>query len=721
MQALKAYLTHWQNTLKPFFPFLEWLPELKYWATVRADLIAGLTVAMLLIPQAMAYAHLAGLPVHMGLYAAFIPPMVAALFGSSRSLSTGPVPVASLLTAVALQPLAAADTPEYLQYVLLLAFLAGAIQLALSLLRFGIVVNFISYPVILGFINAVAIIIASMQLGNLFGVYAVTAPRYYQTVWQVLEDAAVNTHWPTVGIAVLAFIIILGGRRLWPNWPHTIMAVVITTIVAWLIGYEKVETVRTNQILNLPVQQMLDNYHNFPREIKLQLEKVDKTQDVVDTTIKTAGKDAEETDSAINEASQAQWQLERLIARHNYEVGELNRLRFRRLLTRDKQVVFYVEEQMTPIGDVDPHEWRIAHLSLDNKIKLQSGGAVIGTIPQGLPSFKPIDFDWDIVSRLFMSALVIALVGFTEAITIAKRIATESRQRIDINQELFGQGLAKCIGSFFQSMPVSGGFTRTAVNFYSGARTGFASIVTGLVVMIVLLWLTPLFYYLPYATLAAVIMVGALGLLDIKEMLRIWRVSRYEGMVAVATFLLTLVLAPRLAHAVLLGTLLALGAYLYETMRPRFTELTRNAEGELVEVGEEHSEKTCYLISLLRFNGSLYFANAAYFEDKILKLISEKQKLRYIILDCVSMNKLDASGLQTLQSVSERLEEGGIELWFTRVRQPVLAVLRRGGLYHVLGAHHFYKNNEQALQKLAEHLGDKHMKTCPLALNTHKR
>ena len=233
--------------------------------------------------------------------------------------------------------------------------------------------------------------------------------------------------------------------------------------------------------------------------------------------------------------------------------------------------------------------------------------------------------------------------------------------------------------------------------------------------MAVLLWLTPLFYYLPYATLAAVVMVGVLGLLDFKEMRRVWVVSRNEGLVTLCTFFMTLILAPKLAHAVLFGILLSLGVYLYETMRPRFRELIRNGEGDLIEIPEDSDVETCYLISIVRFNGSLYFANVSYFEQEILKLITAKQKLRYIILDCVSINKLDASGLESLRSICARLEEAGIELWFTRVRPPVLAVLKRGGLYDQLGSQSFYKNNEEVIAKLSGHLGAKHMGTCPLA------
>ena len=706
---------NWRATFSRIFPFLEWLPELRQWAVLRADLIAGVSVAMLFIPQSMAYAHLAGLPVQVGLYAAFIPTIIAALFGSSRYLSTGPVPVTSLLTAVALMSVAVSGTSEYLQALVLLTLMEGAIQLVLGLLRFGVVANFLSYPVILGFINAVALIIASMQLSNLFGVSAVPAPHYYQTVWQVLGDAMHGTYWPSVAMASIAFVIILGGRRLWPRLPHILIAVVVTTIIAWFSRYEKVETISLGQIISLPVQQMLTSYQHYPEEMERLLQGVAKADNQLQKVMKMAGNNADQTDEAINNASQAKWQLGRRILHHSFEAGELSRLRLRRLVTKDKQVGFFMDQEMTPIGHVSSQLWRIASFPLDGgSLVLHSGGEIVGNIPRGLPTFKPVSFDWNTVSHLFMASLVIALVGFTEAITIAKRIATKSRQRLNINQELVSQGLAKCVGSFFQSMPVSGGFTRSAINFEAGAKTGFSSIVAGIVVMVVLLWFTSLFYYLPYATLAAVIMVGVLGLIDIKEMRRVWQVSRHEGIVSLLTFFMTLFLAPHLAHAVILGMLLSLGVYLYETMRPRFNEIVRMAEGRGVEISEDLHYETCDLIRLVRFGGSLYFANISYFEDKILQLITAKQKLRYIILDCVGINKLDASGLEVLYSLCSRLEEVGIQMWFTRVRHPVFSVLKRGGFFEHLGAHHFEQTNDQALSKIMASLGTKHTHACHL-------
>lgn len=706
--------------IKHWFPFLYWFPELKKKSVLKADIVAGFTVAMLIIPQAMAYAHLAGLPAYMGLYAAFLPPIIGALFGSSRILSTGPVPVAALLTAVAIQSLVPIGTDDYLHYVVLLAFLSGFIQLMLGLLRFGIVVNFISYPVILGFINAVALIIAAMQLGNLLGIYAVPAPHVYQMVWQVVTDAVDNIHWPTLGVATFAFIIIVVGRKWRPHWPHTLIAVIVTSILAWLTGYEQSQVISTEQIINLPVQELLIQDEQYPKEMQAALLAVEKTKKNMRETLQKAGENTKKTDEAIQQAEQAQWQLDRLIAKQNFITKEISRLRFYSLLTQEGREVFFVPEQMTPLGQVGTKEWRIIEGPTKGKLTLQAGGAIIGYVPAGLPTFQSPPFSWSMISKLFMAALVIALMGFTEAATIAKRVATENRQRLDINQELLGQGLAKCVGSFFQSMPVSGGFSRTAVNFYAGAKTGFSSIVTGLVVMMVLLWFTSLFYYLPYATLAVVVMVGVLGLLNLQEMVRVWRISRKEGFVSLVTFLLTLLLAPHVAYAVALGMVLSLSFYLYETMRPKLYELVRDSDGNWKELDEEMSKYSCPLISFIRFNGALYFANAAYFENYVSALVAKKRKLRYLILDCSHINHLDATGLDSIRYLYQYLAEMGVDLWFTRVRKGVLAALDRGGLIAHLGEGCFSLNNYQVLNTLAEHVSNKHKSTCPLWGNLPK-
>lgn len=706
--------------LSRFLPFLSWLPELKNWCNLRSDLLAGLTVAMVVIPQSMAYAHLAGLPVYMGLYASCIPTIIAALFCSSRYLATGPVPVASLLTAVALQPLAAIGTSEYLSYVVLLTLMAGLIQVGLSLLRFGVVMHFVSYPVILGFVNAVAVIIACMQLNHIFGVYADTHSPFFLMLWQVISDAATSLHWPTVMIALVAATIILGGKKLLPKFPHVLIAVVLTTLFAWLSGYEKLQTVNVSDVMNYSVQQMMGQYEDYPNALQRALKKVKQTKQEVSHAIKSTGQMSDKTNQAMSQALLAKLSIAHLIDKHSLETRTLSRLRFKKLVTPKNNELFFVSDQAIPKGQQDSHEWRIEKLPENGKITLQSGGEVVGEIPSGLPHFKMVTFRFDIIADLFIAAVVIAFLGFTESITIAKSIATEKRQQLNTNQELFSQGLAKCIGSFFQSMPISAGFSRTAVNRNSGAKTPFSSIFSGIIVMLVLIWFTSLFYYLPYATLAVIIMTGVLGLLNIKEMRRVWKINRREGIVSLITFILTLALAPKVAYGIVFGAIVALGLFLFETMRPKLAELIRDKDGKIVERIAPPKESLCELISMVRFHGALYFVNAAFFESKILQLVNKKQKLHYIVLDCISLSHIDASGLETLLNVNTHLNEAGVALYLTRVKKTIMATFERGGFVDALGSHQFFHDNEQALLYIKSKLSPNHLTNCALYSLSYK-
>ncbi|MCC5791385.1 MAG: SulP family inorganic anion transporter [Legionellaceae bacterium] len=695
-------------------PFLKWLPELKHWPTLRADIIAGLTVVMLLIPQSLAYAQVAGLPAYYGLYAAFIPPVIGALFGSSRSLSTGPVAITSLLTGAALQSLAVGGTSIYIQYVALLTLVSGLIQLVLGLVRMGLVVNFISFPVLTGFTNAAVIIIAASQLGSLCGIELVHNGRLYETLWQLVANLPGLIHWPSLGMGLLALAIIWLGSRTVPHWPLILIAVVVTTSLAWLTNFEKTKVVPVSRIINPALQEVIHNQLSYSSDTQSMLNQIQKIEDTLRLMEKQD--DTDPDGEILNHLNQLKWQLERRILRHKVEQAELSRVRLRQFSTADGMSFFYVKGQTIPAGKPGRLIWRIEKLQ-DGELSLQAGGKVIGHIPQGLPAFTPVHLDWLTIQRLLITALAVALVGFMESIAVAKQIATDSREHLDINQELIGQGLAKVAGAFFQSIPVSGGFSRSVLNFYAGAKTGFSSVVAGLAVMLVLLWFTPLFYYLPIPTLAAIIMYTIFKISDFSAIARAFRINRNEGWVALSTFILTLVLAPRIELAVLLGVLMSLIVYLNETMRPRFCEMIRNDKGELVDADRHMAaEHFCYLVSLVRLGGSLYFANASYFEERILQLIVKWPKVRYIIVDCVSVNTIDASGLEALTNVTRQLEEAGIELWFTRLRQPVMAALRRGSLVERFGPHHFYRSNEEALRYLSEYLGNKHVKNCPLLL-----
>ena len=548
-----------------FFPFHKWIGELKNPAVLKADLIAGLTVALILIPQSMAYAQLAGLPPYYGLYAAFLPGMVAAIFGSSRQLATGPVAVVSLLTASALEPIAGANPEAYLVYAVVLALFVGVFQLLLGLLKLGVLVNFLSHPVVIGFTNAAAIIIATSQISKIFGVTTERAEHHYETVWHVLEAAFDHTHFPTLAMGILSFAILILMRRFVPKIPNVLIAVSVTTLIAWFFDFA------------------------------------------------------------------------------------------------------------------------------------EKGGAVVGEIPQGLPGLVIPDTTWSEVSGLIGTAVAIGLIGFMEAISIAKAMAGRTQQKLDPNQELVGQGLSNLVSGFFQGYAVSGSFSRSAVNINAGARTGFSSIVTGIVVGITLLWLTPLLYHLPQATLAAVIVMAVVKLVKIEPIKYAWKVQKQDGVVAVVTFVLTLVLAPHLENGIIIGVLLSLGLFLHRTMRPRIAILSRHPDGSL-RGAKINKLQTCPHISVMRFDMSLYFANTGYFEDAILDQAADDPRIRYIVIDAESINGIDATGEEMLHKMATSLDESGVELLFARTKLQVRAVLTRTGFVDQLGEDHFFRTNAEAIQ-----------------------
>ncbi|KAG1660481.1 Glutamine--fructose-6-phosphate aminotransferase [isomerizing] [Nymphon striatum] len=440
----------------------EWIGELKDTKTLKSDAIAGLTVALVLVPQSMAYAQLAGLPAYVG-----------------------PVAIVSLMTAAALEPLAISSPDGYLAYAAILAFMVGVFQASLGLLRLGILVDFLSHPVVVGFESR--------------------------------------------------------------------------------------------------------------------------------------------------------------------------------------------------------------------------GGAVIGVVPSGLPGFKIPDVEFGQMVNLIVSAAVIGLLGFVEAISVAKAIASETRQRLSANQELVGQGMANIVASMFQAYPVSGSFSRSAVNFAADAKTGFSSIVTGILVATTLLFLTPLLYHLPQATLAAVIMVAVFNLIKIEPIVHAWKVHRHDGFVAVAVFLVTLFFAPHLEKGIMAGVVLSLGLFLYRTMSPRFVEVGRHEDGSL-RSAELFDLKTSDTVSIFRYDGDLYFANAGYLEGKVLNSIAQKPNLKVMVLDFESVDLIDSTGEETLARIAERLEVAGIELYIARAKRTMRDAFTRSGLMDKIGEDRFFRERTLAAKFAKENL-----------------
>jgi SulP family sulfate permease len=578
------------------FPFLTWIHELKDPTILRADLIAGLTVALVLIPQSMAYAGLAGLPAVYGLYIAFVPVFVAALWGSSRQLGTGPVAVVSTMTATTLAPVVIMTmepgyTQEqylaaYIPMAMFLTLLVGIFQFSLGIFRLGAIVNFLSHPVIVGFTNAAALFIGLTQIPKIFGLeLSGGASDHFlsQRIGGVIMSLD-QTHMATLMMGVAAFAIMIGLKKYLPRYPGVLIAVVLTTLLSWLIDFEN-----------------------------------------------------------------------------------------------------------------------------------GMGGKVVGAIPEGLPGFQMPGFSLEAFLGLITGAIFISLVGFMEAISIAKAMAAKTKDKVDPNQELIGQGLGNIAGSFFQSYPASGSFSRSAVNLNAGARTGFSSVVTAAVVVITLLFLTPLLYHLPKATLAAVVIMAVFGLINFNSVKHIWKTNRHDGIAAVATFVCTIGFAPKLDIGIIVGLVLAVGLYLYRTMSPRVAVLGRYKDGTLRDTSVYKDLPTDENIIAVRFDGSLYFANVSYFEDAMLKAAADNPKAKYLLVVGDAINQLDASGEEVLHHLVERMNTNQITVVFSGLKRQVLDVMRKSGLYDHVGEQNIFPTEDMALDAIYDWMGmDADGAACPL-------
>jgi len=666
--------------------------------TLRADLIAGITVALVLIPQSMAYAQLAGLPAYYGLYAAFLPGIIAAMWGSSAQLATGPVAVASLLTASALAPLAATGSEQFVALAILLALMVGVIQLTLGAFKLGVVVNFLSHPVIVGFTNAAAIIIGLSQLNKLFGVSMGRSEHFINDVWGVLMQIG-ETHWPTLLMGVSAFSIMWGLKKYAPKLPGVLIAVVITTLVSYTIGFEHNGKANIDEIADVEVRGLADEVSQS--EIKL-----------AELNGKLNNKVAELKLSKQDDAASGQHN-----AALKYEI-ELIRLEVKNLESENRKAAralrkFIFEQtpatEMQPaklylVGQVpqgeqsDGYRWRIKKVS-GGEMKLVGGGEVVGSIPAGLPSIEMPTMSWDMVMSLFSGAMVIALVGFMEAISIAKAMAAKTKQRINPNQELLGQGLSNVVGSFSQAFPVSGSFSRSAVNLNANAQTGLSNVFAGLVVLVALLFLTPLLYHLPQAVLAAVIMMAVVGLINFKAIAHAWHTHKHDGIASVVTFIATLAFAPHLDNGIMVGAGLAILLYLYRTMTPRVAILGRHPDGTLRDV-KVHDLPVSENIIALRYDGSLYFANVPYFEDAILEAVANNPRAKHLLIVSDGINQLDASGDEVIHHVVERLRSNGIRVKFSGLKKQVLDVMRQSGLFDYIGQENIFADEERALEAI---------------------
>jgi sulfate permease, SulP family len=668
--------------LKRLFPFLAWFPAAP--GALRADITAGITVALVLVPQSMAYAQLAGLPAQYGLYTAFLPVLVAGLWGSSGQLSTGPVAVVSLLTAATLTPIAAQGSAQYIGLAIALALLVGGIQLALGAFRLGFVVNFLSQPVIAGFTSAAAIIIALSQFNKMLGVPMPRGEVFLLDVWGVLQQIA-EAHWPSLAFGVGALAAMLAFRRWLPRWPGVLITVAAATALSAATGFERTATGRVEQLADSEARQLATDYLEARRRVQaLSVERAAKRAELAGTARDPSGK---------QHAAALSYEIELLSLRIDDRNAEnRRRLRLLRSLVFEQATGPGGEPRFVPPGIAaasDPVRWRI-HALDESGIRFSGGGEVVGRIPAGLPALEAPRVDLSMLATLLSAALVISLVGFMEAISIAKSIAARTRQRIDPNRELVGQGLANLAGSLTQCFPASGSFSRTAVNYQAGARSGLSSVVAALLVMLTLLFLTPLLYHLPQAVLAAVIMLAVTSLIHFDGIRHAWRVQRHDGIAGALTFLLVLGLAPHLDRGILAGAGLAVLLFLYRTMRPRVSILGRPASHEAVVP--------------VRFDGQLYFANVPYFEDSLLEVSARYPRARYILVVANGINQIDSSGEQTILELAQRFRENRVGLAFSGLKKQVRDALEATGALDAIGRDNLFAREDEALAALTARL-----------------
>lgn len=698
-------------TLKRFFPFLRWFPLRR--EALRSDALAGLTVGLILVPQSMAYAQLAGMPAYYGLYAAFLPAIVAAMWGSSSQLSTGPVALVSLLTAAALAPLAVPGSERFIALAILLAFLSGLIKIALGAFRLGEVVNFVSHPVMVGFTNAAAIIIALTQLNKLIGVPLPRSEHFARDLWEVFMQVP-EAHWPTLIMGMSAFAIMLGAKKYSPKLPGVLIAVVLTTAASWAIGFERFATVPVDRIVDPELRQLAEDVAILERQISRTNAQIEEN-----TTL-LANLPPDERSGQYGASLMYGTQLLRIDIRNfENEMKQASRALRKHSFERVPPTVMEGERLykwgFAPKGSLtDQTRWHVTGIA-GEQIMLQGGGAVVGAIPRGLPELGLPRFDWSAVTALLASSLVISLVGYVEAISIAKAMAVKSNERLDPNQELIGQGLANIAGSFTHGFPASGSFSRSAVNFNAGAVTGMSSVFAGLIVLVTLLFLTPLLYHLPQAVLAAVIMLAVVNLLNFKAMAHAWRAHRHDGVAATVTFIATLALAPRLDNGILIGASLAVILFLFRTMKPRIVVLGRHADGTLRDAKLYNLPLSEHIVAI-RFDAALYFANVPYFEDAILDAAASHPKAKYILILGEGINQLDASGEEVIRHLVARLRTRGVNLVFIGLKRQVLQVMQRTGLYALIGAQHFFRTDRQALEAVFEWITDESFEAtfCPL-------
>jgi SulP family sulfate permease len=673
-----------------FFPFLRWFPMPL--DALRGDLMAGITVALILIPQSMAYATLAGLPVVYGLYASFLPVMVASMWGASRFLHTGPVALLSLMSAAAIEPLASRGSDEFIALSMTLALMVGVMRLGLGAFRMGVLINLASHPVINGFTNAAALIIGLSLVNSFINVPMPRSDIFLRDLWHVLLQLPL-AHWPTIAFGVGTLVLLSLLRKFFPKLPGVLVVVILGTVISAATGFERTTLVAPERVEDAAARADFEKY----AALEQMLNENKRAQGEIHKKVATLAK-----------ADVHDYSLEAEALRLMGEEQSLKKQLYgQRVAVHRHGLVAVDGADGKPVYRAAPERswlsahWRFAGVR-DGQFRLSGGGQVVGSIPAGLPGFAVPSMDLGVLTGLLGTAFIMALIGFMEATSISRALAAKSREKLDPNQELIGQGLANIVGSFFQSYVVSGSFSRSAVAANAGARTGFFAIVSALGVVLVMLFLTQYFYHLPQPVLAAIVMSAVFGLLDFKTLRHAWNVRRSDGVVGLLTFAATLVMAPQLATGVLVGVVLTILVFLRGVMQPRSEVLGRTRDGMLAGAASHDLPPISENYVVMRFDASLVFINSAFFEQAVMKAISQFPQAKAVLVIGDGINRVDATGEEKLRALTADLRTAGVTLALSSLKKPVREALLRAGLDAVIGAENLFPNKDVALKTLAE-------------------
>ena len=691
-----------QNLMYTLLPFLRWLPITQ--DKIRADLLAGITVALILVPQSMAYAQLAGLPVVYGLYASFVPVIIASLWGSSSQLHTGPVAMLSLMSAAALIPFATPGSASFIELSIMLALMVGILRLALGVFKLGAIVNMLSSPVIVGFTNAAALIIGLSQLSKIIGVPFPRTNSYLADLWRVVEQIP-QMHIATLLFAISAWVLISGLRRVSSAIPGVLIVVVLTTLISSIMGYENEVTIDVSQIHEPETAELLERYNTTEQRIATLITEIAELKRNAEALEKRdESHDFEHAAILLSSAAVAGHELKIIKKENTRRRIEIHSIIFTSALDDKEQLMMFSGDAIPDNYQLEGETWRFDGIK-NHQIVLSAGGSVVGVIPEGLPSFQAPTIQWGLVLALLPAALVMALIGFMEATSISKAIASSTGERVDASKELVGQGLANIAGSFFGSFTVSGSFSRSAVAAKLGARTGLFAIISAAAVVLVLLFFTPYLYHLPQAVLAVIVMMAVFSLIRIKPLTQAWKVDRVGAVIGIVTFIATLIMAPSIANGILLGVALTVIDYLIRTMKPRAEIVSYKPDGTLGGIASHNLTPISDQFVPVRFDGSLTFVNVAYFEDIILKALRKFPDAKAIVMIGSGINEMDASGEEKIRELNQRLGELGVKLMFSGLKYQVMKLLDVSGLVEEMGRDRFFSDKQTALKVLTAQYG----------------